>query len=131
MRPNESKVVFDSSAVLVLLGDEPGVATVRTYVGMAVMSAVNHAEVVTKLVERGATPLQVQAMLSGPAAEVVPFDAELAVQAGFLREPTRRSGLSLGDRACLALARHLKLPVVTADRAWQDLDVGVEVLLIR
>lgn len=131
MRPKEHSAVLDASAVLVLLGDERGAAAVSRYVGSAVMGAVNHAEVVTKLVERGATPVEVQALLAGPAPTVVAFDRELAAQSGFLRAATRHLGLSLGDRACLALARHLLLPAVTADRTWQDLDVGVEVLLIR
>jgi PIN domain nuclease of toxin-antitoxin system len=95
------------------------------------MSSVNFAEVVSKLVERGATALQVQAMLAGPAPEIVDFDEGQAVQAGFLRAPTRRFGLSLADRVCLGLALQMNLPVVTADRIWNDLDVDVEVVLIR
>jgi PIN domain nuclease of toxin-antitoxin system len=88
-------------------------------------------EVVAKLVERGASALQVQSMLAAVALEIVHFDEGQAMQAGFLRASTRPFGLSLGDRACLALARHLGLPVVTADQKWKDLDVDVEVLVIR
>jgi PIN domain nuclease of toxin-antitoxin system len=62
---------------------------------------------------------------------VMALDEEQAMRAGFLRASTRAFGLSLGDRACLAQARHLGLPVVTADQKWKDLDVGVEVLVIR
>ena len=62
---------------------------------------------------------------------VVPFDEEQAYKAGLLRQTTRSQGLSLGDRACLALAHSLGLPAITADRAWSNLNVGVEVILVR
>lgn len=61
----------------------------------------------------------------------VPTAAICAEAAARLRPATRHAGLSLADRACLALARRLGVPAVTADRAWGDLDVGVEVRLIR
>jgi PIN domain nuclease of toxin-antitoxin system len=95
------------------------------------MSSVNLAEVTSKLTDRNFTALELQSMLVGPALQVFPFDEPQAIQAGLLRAATRHRGLSLGDRACLALARHLRLPVVTSDGAWKDLDVGVEVFLIR
>ncbi len=59
------------------------------------------------------------------------FDAVHAELAAILREPTRDLGLSLADRACLALASDLEVPAVTADRSWRDLDIGVEVELVR
>lgn len=62
---------------------------------------------------------------------MAPFDTDLALRAALLRNSTRPYGLSLGDRACLALARREGLPVLTADRSWAKLDVGVEVVLIR
>ncbi len=62
---------------------------------------------------------------------IVPFDAELAYLTGLLRTATRAAGLSLGDRACLALAQRLSAPVLTADQAWKGLDVGVEIRHIR
>ena len=60
-----------------------------------------------------------------------PFDESLAVEAGFLRPATRQYGLSLGDRACLALALRERIPVVTADRAWSQLDLGIDIQVIR
>ena len=131
MRPSENNYVFDSSAALAILLDEPRHRDFDAYLDSAAISAVNMVEVAAKLIDRGVTPVAMQAALGRLGFAVVALDSELAIQAALLREPTRKSGLSLGDRACLALARHLKLPVVTADRAWQDLDVGVEVLLIR
>jgi ribonuclease VapC len=63
--------------------------------------------------------------------EVVPFDADDARAAGELSLVTRDAGLSLGDRACLALARRLDVPAVTADRAWLNVDAGVDVVCVR
>jgi len=131
LRPSANSHVFDSSAALAILLDEPRRAEFDDHLDSAAISAVNLAEVATKLIDRGVTPVAMQGALGRLGFDVVALDGELAIQAALLRNATRRFGLSLGDRACLALARHLKLPVVTADRAWQDLDVGVEVLLIR
>ena len=63
--------------------------------------------------------------------EVIPFETEQAYIAGMLRAETRSVGLSLGDRACLALARQLRVPALTADRRWAELDVGIDVQVIR
>lgn len=63
--------------------------------------------------------------------EIVAFDAELAYHAGHLRGLTKAVGLSLGDRACLALAQHLGLPALTDDRSWADLPLGVAIQVIR
>lgn len=63
--------------------------------------------------------------------EIRPFDAEDARLAGELVGLTRKAGLSLADRACLALAGRLGVPAVTADRTWLSLDIGVEVIGIR
>jgi len=62
---------------------------------------------------------------------VVPFDGLQARTAARLRSTTRHAGLSLGDRACLALADRLGYPVVTADRVWASLEVGIEIIMIR
>lgn len=63
--------------------------------------------------------------------EVIPFDEDQAYEAGLLRTATRDAGLSLGDRGCLSLSRVKGLPVLTADKTWLDLRVGVEVKVIR
>jgi ribonuclease VapC len=70
-------------------------------------------------------------VLARSPCEVIDFDRALAMRAGLMRRATRAQGLSLGDRACLALAERLALPVLTADRVWADLDLGIEVVLIR
>ena len=123
--------VLDASALLVLLNDESGAETVSHALSRAVISAVNMSEVVAKLVDEGAPEPEILERLEGIGAEVVPFDANQAYAAGLLRSVTRSHGLSLGERACLTLARHLRLPVLTADRVWSELDLGVEVRLAR
>lgn len=123
--------VLDSSAVLAVLRDEPGAEQVRDRLTQAVISAVNYAEVVSKLVDQGAAGDLAIRAAGELGLFVTPLDEPTATRAGALRETTRSHGLSLGDRACLALAERSGLPVLTADRAWADLDLGIEVVLIR
>ena len=73
----------------------------------------------------------IRSTIDGLRLRIVPFDEGHAYKAGSLRHSTRHVGLSLGDRACLVLAAAMSLPALTADRAWADLDIGVEVQLIR
>ncbi len=123
--------VFDSSAVLASLFGEPGAATVRPRLPSGAICAVNLSEALAKMLERGAGPEEATARIGDLGLEIHPFDAARARRAALLRPPTRRLGLSLGDRACLSLGLALGLPVVTADRAWAGLDIGVEVELVR
>lgn len=131
MRPQENSCVVDASAILAVLLSEPGADRAAEHLATGAISSVNIAEVATKLSERGVAPLAIQSSVSRLGLAVIPLDDVLALQAGFLRTSTRQFGLSLGDRACLAPARQLRLPVITADRKWKDLDAGVEVLVIR
>ena len=124
-------VTLDSSAILALLFGEPGGDRVAEAVGESVVSAVNLAEIIAKLVESGYRDDQARRAVDGFLPSVMPLDAALAIDTGTLRRKTRRQGLSLGDRACLALARRESAKVLTADRAWADLDIGVEIELIR
>jgi len=128
-----SGVVLDASAILAVLRGEKGAETVIASLTDAAMSAVNLGEVVGALRRDGVSPARIQAMLEGFPAEVVAFDRDLAFDAGLLLPLTRAAGLSLGDRACLALARRLGARVLTGDRAWARVAdaVGVEVELIR
>jgi len=126
-----TEFIMDCSAVLAILFGESGQDRAAAALKDARISTVNLAEVVTKLIERGATPSDVEGRLSTLALNIADFDGDLAIQAGLLRTATRHKGLSLGDRACLALAIREGLPVMTTDRAWSDLDLPVEVVLIR
>ncbi|MBT3069888.1 type II toxin-antitoxin system VapC family toxin [Rhodomicrobium sp. Az07] len=124
-------IVLDASAILAHLGGEPGAERAEAFFGNAAMSSVNLSEVVAKLQERGAGMPLVRAALSRYGLDIVPFDEDLAFRAGALRVATKAFGLSLGDRACLALAEKLRLPVLTADRTWRDIALSVEVHVLR
>ena len=129
-----SLVVLDSSAILASLWSEPGASIVDQHDGSSIVSAVNIAEVFTKLIDRGPSP-QVEAQIDflslASPYEVIPFDAAQAQRCGLLRSATRSRGLSLGDRACLALALQQNATVLTADKAWSELDLGLEIKVIR
>lgn len=123
--------MLDASALLALLNREPGHEEIAEVIGDAAISAVNLSEVAAKLADRGMPEEAIREALDGLALEIHDFDRELAFQAGFLHPLTRSRGLSLGDRACLALGQRLNLPVLTTDRIWGALDLGVEVRLVR
>jgi PIN domain nuclease of toxin-antitoxin system len=124
-------VVLDASAFLCLLGAEPGADAVAAALPHAAISAVNLAEVVAKLRERGLSADEIRAALAGLSLDVRPFTTEQAYAAGDLRPATRALGLSLGDRACLALARELDAPALTADRQWLGLKLGIDIRVVR
>ena len=126
-----NKVVVDASAILALLNQEKGSEEISQWIGKAVISSVNLSEVVAKLAEGGVTEADIEEILSNLNLEVVPFSQEQALRAGILRPSTKSLGLSLGDRACLALGLYLKLPILTADKLWSNLNLAVEIRLIR
>jgi PIN domain nuclease of toxin-antitoxin system len=126
-----TEIVVDSSAILALVFRERGREHVAVALPGAAISAVNLTEVISKMLDSGLSPDQVDGQLNDFSLVVVDFDRDLATQAGLLRRTTKHKGLSLGDRACLALAMREKLPVMTGDQAWSDLDLPVEVVLIR
>ena len=123
--------ILDASALLAFVKGEQGAEFVASLIGEAAISAVNFAEAVSKLVEKGATIDLARVALSVANIDVIDFDRELAEQAGALIAKTRSSGLSLGDRACLALAARERVPAVTGDRVWAKLGLGIEIRLIR
>ena len=123
--------VLDASAVLAVVLAEPGGDMVRPLIADSLLSAVNLVEVATRLLDFGFPSAEIDGRLERLRFTVLPFDEDLALSAGLLRVQTRHLGLSLGDRACLALAQREGLPVLTGDRSWAKLDVGVEVVLIR
>jgi PIN domain nuclease of toxin-antitoxin system len=126
-----AEVVLDSSAVLAVLLAEPGYDAVAAIMPRSLVSVANEAEVITVLVRNGAPPERaVQAVLNLDY-KVVDLDAGLARRAGTLWRNVKSRGLSLGDRCCLALAEREKLPALTADRRWADLDLSIDVQLFR
>jgi ribonuclease VapC len=127
-----NKIVLDASAILAVINGEPGAGKLTpNLLARAVGSAVNLAEVQTKLVTRGWTCDEAWEDATSPVREILPFDEEQARVAGDLVTQTRPLGLSLGDRACLALGMALKAPVYTADGTWKKVRIGVRVHVIR
>ncbi|CBE67679.1 MAG: type II toxin-antitoxin system VapC family toxin [Candidatus Methylomirabilis oxygeniifera] len=126
-----SKAVLDASALLALLNQEEGAERVAPFLSDAVISTVNLAEIVTRLALAGMPETAIRETLAFLPLESVPFDIGQAIEVGLLAPTTKPSGLSLGDRACLILARRLDATAVTADQAWVNIDAGVAVELIR
>ena len=126
-----SGAVFDSSAVLAIINAERGAERATEMLDGALLSAVNHAEVVTKLVEKGMDRDQARSTILKIGLEVIDFGIDLADRTGELRQGTRQLGLSLADRACLALAEREGVSAITADKSWTATDLGIDIHLIR
>ena len=127
-----SKVVLDASALLALLNQEPGAEKLTAEILRdATASTVNLAEVQTKLVREGGDPDEAWELAVAPISEAEPFTREHAKIAGTLVRQTRPLGLSLGDRACLALAMTLNAPVYTTDKDWKNLKLGIPIHVLR
>lgn len=127
-----SRIVLDASALLAALNGERGADKLTLeLLSTAVISTVNLAEVQTKLVNRGLSPDMAWAAALVPIERAIPFTAEQAKATGSMAAKTRAWGLSLGDRACLALGLALQAPVYTADRSWKNLKLGVQIHVIR
>jgi PIN domain nuclease of toxin-antitoxin system len=124
-------MVLDASALLALINDEPGAELVAAALPEAAISAVNLTEAVSKMIDIGIPARDAWTEAADLVPTVVDFGRELGRRTALMRPATRGLGLSLGDRACLALAECLGKPALTADPAWQDLAIGIEIRLIR
>ena len=124
-------IALDASTVLAVINREPGAEMVQNVWTDAAISAVNYSEVIAKLVETGLDDAEAIGILEALPITVHALDVAQAQRAGLLRRQTREHGLSLGDRACLALAMMLGLPAMTADHGWIDLDLGIKIVVIR
>jgi ribonuclease VapC len=123
--------VLDASAVLALIGAEPGADSVVGALPTAVLASVNAAEVVSQLIREGASANAARVALIGLGCPILPIDAELGLRAGVLLALTRDPRLSLGDGCCLALAEREGLTALTADHAWSGLGLPIKVAMIR
>ena len=123
--------VVDASALLAFLLGETGADVVEAAVETSAVSTVNWSEVCQRALARGVDTRGLRTDVEALGIAIEPFTAEDAERAADLWASTRSAGLSLGDRACLALALRLDVMAVTADRAWLDLDAGVDVTAIR
>ena len=127
-----TEIVLDASALLAMLRGEPGGNEVAEVLDRSAMLTVNLAEVVGFYARRGSGEAETRRLLAALPMRIYDFDAELAYAVGLLAPMTMKAGLSLGDRACLSLARRLQTKVLTADRSWlrvaADVAVGIEVI---
>jgi PIN domain nuclease of toxin-antitoxin system len=124
------RYVLDSSAVLAVINLEPGKELVEPKFSESLISAVNTAEILTKLAERNVNVKTAVEDFLQLGLEIVDFDIENAAKCAELRPLTSHLGLSLGDRACLALAIQKRAVAVTADKSWASLKL-CKIELIR
>jgi ribonuclease VapC len=126
-----AEVVLDASALLAFLRNEPGAEKVTAVLSQSCISSVNLAETLGKMVEYGKPLEAVIYQIERLDIPVIPFDTEQASTAASFWKATRLVGMSLGDRACLALALKLSLPAMTTESDWLKCDLGVKVVKIR
>ncbi len=125
------KGVLDASALLAYLHDEPGGEHIEGHIAELCISSVNWSEVVQKALARGVDVTRMTQWLRGLDLTIEAFSDTQAETAAHLWSQTRERGLSLADRACLALALDKSLPVLTTDRAWKRLEIKLEVRVVR
>ncbi len=124
-------MILDASALIASIYQEKGYDVVDKYLPHAIISTVNLTEVASYLVKKGNPIEEVSNLLRDLALTIAEYDETQAFKAADLIKKTATKGLSLGDRACLALALSCKLPVLTADRIWKSLDLGIKIEIIR
>ena len=123
--------VLDASALIALFHREPGWEAVQAVLGESAISAINLTETITKLTRKGGEPRFVERYLRGMPMPVVPWDEDLAWESRDMAPLAFTRGISLGDRACLALARHFGAIAMTSDSEWPKLGLNVRVVLFR
>ena len=124
-------LVLDASALLAYLHQEPGWKMVQAVVSKSCIGAVNWCEVAQKATQKGLDIARARNLLGDVGLVIIPFTQEQAESAASLWERTRRNSLSLADRACLALAIERGVTVLTADQAWGELDLGINIQIMR
>ena len=130
-----TKIVLDASSVIALINREKGCEIVEKYLEEAIISTVNFAEVISvvnrELFKSEADRIEGLKLITDTLPQIIDFDINQAIISGELDSITKKYGLSLGDRACLALAKYKNIPVLTADKAWSKLNLGIKIKLIR
>jgi ribonuclease VapC len=132
-----NKSVLDASAFLAYLRDEPGAEIVENaLIDGCYISIINWVEVLSKVVDLGESPEEIIKRLRDEgllenSLEIIACNEEDAITIAKFRPLSKSAGLSLGDRACLALGKRLNLPVLTADKVWSSLSLGITINLIR
>jgi ribonuclease VapC len=124
-------VIHDASSLLAVAFREPGADIARAALRDSLISSVNWSEVLQKIVARQGSTAQLRQLFGGLGVSIVPFSAEHAERAAAMYPETKAYGLSLGDRACLALGLETGREIFTADRSWLELTLDIKVRLIR
>ncbi|MCO5192856.1 MAG: type II toxin-antitoxin system VapC family toxin [Anaerolineae bacterium] len=124
-------IALDASALLAFLFRESGHEIVAQHIGDSVLSTVNLSEVLARFVRDGHSAEAVLHKIQRTSIKIVPFSPQQALLAANITPATRPWGLSMADRACLALAMERQIPALSADRTWQDAQLTVDVILIR
>src|SRR3990167_5745144 len=131
MALTNKSVIFDSSALLALLQEEPGYKIAEEHLTTFIMSAINVSESIAGLIKIGIPPNEAKITILDIVKNIVPFCAEQACIAAQFIPFTKSLGLSLGDRACLALGKQLNLTVLTTDKVWKKPNLGIHIQLLR
>ncbi len=126
-----NNAVLDASAILAFLNLEAGSDRVAAVSGKKIVSTVNLSEVLGKLVDLGMPEKEIQQILAYLKCDIRAFSPEDAMMTARLHSLNRSLSLSFGDLACLALAKKLQLPVLTADRSWSKLNFAIDIKVIR
>jgi ribonuclease VapC len=124
-------IVLDASVILAAFLNEPGGDVYPSLAGEYRISVFNLGEVASTLTEKGYEPQEVRSAVAPLLTNVAALSIDQVMQVGLWRRQTRRFGLSMGDRCCLALGKALEAEVYTTDRVWAELDLGVKVRVVR
>ncbi|ABE05009.1 PIN domain protein [Rickettsia bellii str. RML Mogi] len=130
MKQKMSSVIFDASALLALIKNEPTNLKLETFLGNICMSSVNISEVASILLDK-ISYQECKDIIEPLINSIIAFDQEQSFLAANIKKQTKHLGLSLGDRACIALGLATGYPVYTADKAWAKLQVNCKIILIR
>jgi PIN domain nuclease of toxin-antitoxin system len=127
-----NKVLFDASALLILINKEKGNEIAEKCLGNIIISSVNHSEVCSKLMDYGMSDIECADIIDSLVSKVIDFDIELSLMAAKLKNYTKQKGLSLGDRACIATGIKYNLEIYTADKAWIECKIlDAKIKLVR
>jgi PIN domain nuclease of toxin-antitoxin system len=127
-----NKILLDTSAIIALIKKEKGYQVVDDILATSAISTVNFSELIAALAREGVSAEDIDSITENIIPDIIPFDHETSIVAGKLITTTNSKGLSLGDRACIATALQLDLPVYTADKIWAELDIpNFKLKLIR
>ena len=131
MNNSPSAVVLDASALIALIQEENGSEIIKPLLKYAVMSSVNVAETLIALQKRGLLYQQSLILIQDIIGSIIPFNLKHVELVAQLQTLTQHKGLSLGDKACIALGIATSYPIYTADKIWAELELNCQIIVIR